>query len=160
MMMERFGKGLHKVRVAVLGLAFKPGTNDFREAPGVKLASMLVSHGATVSTYDPAVDPKAVLRELPEHIRRTLRFCDSPEEACIDTHAIVLATEWPQIVSARWGAISKEMCDPRLLFDGRNALDSDRMTALGFEYIGVGQQPNGKGRNTDAVIVNSVGIST
>ena len=68
-----------------------------------------------------------------------MRLTDSPVETAEGAQAVVLLTEWPQIVRAEWPCIAAAMCPPRLLFDGRNALDAEAMRALGFEYAGIGR---------------------
>ena len=120
------------VGVAVLGLAFKPGTDDVREAPAVDLINALVADGAIVTAYDP---------QATDNARETLpcgvRFAATAEGATIQTQAVVLATEWEECVGADWYDISKQMWPPRLVFDGRNALDPVHMRSLGFRYVGI-----------------------
>lgn len=132
---QRFNGALSGVRVGVLGLAFKPQTDDVRDAPSLSLIRELVDEGVRVLAFDPQANGTA-RRQLPAAVRLT----DSPVEAAEGTQAVVLLTEWPQIVQAEWPCIAAAMCPPRLLFDGRNALDADAMRALGFEYAGVGRQ--------------------
>lgn len=131
---QRFGGALSGVRVGVLGLAFKPETDDVRDAPSLSLICELVDEGVRVLAFDPQANDTA-RRQLPSVVRLT----DSPVEAAEGAQAVVLLTEWPQIVRAEWPCIAAAMCPPRLLFDGRNALDADAMRALGFEYAGVGR---------------------
>ena len=131
---EEFGD-LTGVRVAVLGLAFKPGTDDVREAPSIDLINALVADGAIITAYDPQATRNA-RKELP----CSVRFAGTAEEATAHTQAIVLATEWGECVEADWCEISKRMSPPRLVFDGRNALDPVEIQQLGFRYVGIGQQ--------------------
>lgn len=131
---QRFGGALSGVRVGVLGLAFKPETDDVRDAPSLSLICELVDEGVRVLAFDPQANDTA-RRQLPGAVRLT----DSPVEAAEGAQAVVLLTEWPQIVRAEWPCVAAAMCPPRLLFDGRNALDADAMRALGFEYTGVGR---------------------
>ena len=131
---QRFNGALSGVRVGVLGLAFKPETDDVRDAPSLSLIRELVDEGVQVMAFDPQANDTAC-RQLPAVVRMT----DSPVEAAEQAQAVVLLTEWPQIVRAEWPRIAAAMCTPRLLFDGRNALDADAMRALGFEYAGVGR---------------------
>ena len=132
---QRFNGALNGVRVGVLGLAFKPQTDDVRDAPSLSLIRELVDEGVQVLAFDPQANDTA-RRQLPAAVRLTA----SPVEAVEGAKAAVLLTEWPQIVRAEWPCIAAAMCPPRLLFDGRNALDPGAMRALGFEYAGVGRK--------------------
>ena len=122
------------MKVGVLGLAFKPDTDDVREAPSLDLINVLVGESADVSAYDPVAHDSA-LASLPSSVR----LADDPLDAATDAQALVVVTEWEQIVNANWDEISTRMRPPRFLFDGRNALDPRAMEALGFEYQGVGR---------------------
>ena len=132
---QRFNGALSGVRVGVLGLAFKPETDDVRDAPSLSLIRELVDEGAQVLAFDPQANG-AASRRLPAAVRLTA----SPAEAAEGAQAAVLLTEWPQIVRAEWPCIAAAMRPPRFLFDGRNALDADAMRALGFEYAGIGRR--------------------
>ena len=137
---QRFNGALNGARVGVLGLAFKPETDDVRDAPSLSLIRELVDEGVQVLAFDPQANDTA-RRQLPSFDLRSgaVRLTDSPVEAAEGAQAVVLLTEWPQIVRAEWPCIAAAMCPPRLLFDGRNALDPGAMRALGFEYVGVGR---------------------
>ena len=130
---ERFVR-LSGLKVGVLGLAFKPDTDDVREAPSLDLINALVGEGADVSAYDPVAHDSA-LGSLPPSVR----LADDPLDAANGAQALVVATEWDQIVNASWDDMSRCMRPPRFVFDGRNALDPHDMEALGFEYQGVGR---------------------
>lgn len=131
---SRFPEGLSGVGVGVLGLAFKPGTNDIREAVSLDLIEALVSEGAEVSAFDPQAN-----RAAREALSANIAFCDSPESVARGAQAVLLLTEWDEIVEADWPSIFRLMAAPRFLFDGRNALDAREMIELGFEYAGVGR---------------------
>lgn len=128
---EEFGD-LTGVRVAVLGLAFKPGTGDMREAPAVHLIDRLVAGGAMVPAYDPQATVNA-RKVLPCGVR----FPATAEEATAHTQAVVLTTEWEKCFEADWRQISRRMSPPRLVFHGRNALDRAEVQRLGFRYVGI-----------------------
>jgi UDPglucose 6-dehydrogenase len=130
---QRFGS-VSGLSIGVLGLAFKPHTDDVREAPSLDLIRVLVDHGAKVRAFDPAAarTAKAV---LPSGVE----LMDDLAECARGVQTLVLMTEWPQIVDADWEQLARLMRPPRFLFDGRNALDKKRMLALGFEYSGVGR---------------------
>ena len=138
---ERFNDNLTGRRVAVLGLAFKPNTDDVREAPSMDLIRALVEEGATVSAYDPEAMTAAQL-----HIPESVQLAGSAQAAASQAQAAVLMTEWEQFVTTNWREIARSMRVPRLIFDGRNALDAAEMRRLGFEYIGVGRSGPAEGR--------------
>ena len=130
---ERFVR-LSGLKVGVLGLAFKPDADDVREAPSLDLINVLVGESAEAWAYDPVALDSA-LPNLPSSVR----LANDPLDAASGAQALVVATEWEQIVNANWDDISNRMRPPRFLFDGRNALDPHAMEALGFEYQGVGR---------------------
>jgi UDPglucose 6-dehydrogenase len=117
-------------RVAVLGLAFKPHTDDLREAPSTVLTSRLLAEGADVVAWDPVVDASA----LPHGIE----FAGSASEAIAGADAAVIVTEWPELRDLPWGELRAAMRTP-LVIDGRNHLDADAMRALGFGYEAMGR---------------------
>jgi UDPglucose 6-dehydrogenase len=131
---ERFNGSISGLRVAVLGLAFKPDTDDVREAPALDLIRALSDDGALVSAYDPQANETAR-----RHLPASVVLEDNPVAATEGTQAVALITEWNQIIKADWRTIAGEMRRPRFLFDGRNALDQATMEQLGFEYRGVGR---------------------
>ncbi len=131
---ERFNGGISGLCVAVLGLAFKPDTDDVREAPALDLIRALTDDGATVCAYDPQARDQAR-----RHLPASVALADDPVAATEEAQAAVLMTEWDQIVNADWETIGRGMREPRFLFDGRNALDPVMMERLGFEYRGVGR---------------------
>ncbi|WP_214106570.1 UDP-glucose dehydrogenase family protein [Acrocarpospora catenulata] len=120
------------MRVALLGLTFKPGTDDMREAPSTVLASRLLAEGAEVHCWDPMARPAEV-----EPWRSTLQHV-SPELAVEGADAAIVVTEWPQLKEVDWARAVSMMRRP-LLFDGRNLLNPGAMRALGFTYISVGR---------------------
>jgi UDPglucose 6-dehydrogenase len=123
--------GLHGRTVAMLGLAFKAGTDDVRDSPALGVARRLLAGGAVVRGHDPAAAPNA-LEVLPG-----LSIASAPEDAVRGADAIVIATEWPEYVHLDWAALRAAAAGP-LLIDGRRLLDADSMAALGFRYEAVG----------------------
>ncbi|HMC06036.1 MAG TPA: UDP-glucose/GDP-mannose dehydrogenase family protein [Solirubrobacterales bacterium] len=119
-------------RVALLGLAFKPKTDDMREASSLVLASRLQGEGATVRGYDPVAENRA--RELLPGIE----LLDSPEAALEGADAAILVTEWPEFAELDWESLAKRMKAP-VLIDGRNYLDPERLRGAGFAYEGIGR---------------------
>lgn len=134
-LLERFGGSLRGVRVGLLGLAFKPGTDDVRDAPALDILCALRSEGAEVAAYDPRAMESA-RRQLPDG---SIRFAPDALSASANAQALVIATEWNEIINADWPTIARRMALPRYVFDGRNALDPFEMGKLGFEYRGVGR---------------------
>jgi len=125
---------LKGVKVAVLGLAFKPNTDDVREAPALEIIRVLVELGAEVHAYDPkAMENARVL--LPGGVA----FCNSALEALEGAQAMILVTEWQEFAELPWERVAKLMSKPRFIFDGRNALDGGALMELGFTYRGVGR---------------------
>ena len=119
--------------IAVLGAAFKPGTDDLREAPAMYIARELLAAGATVRIYDPvALD--GVAAELPE-----VELYVDPLEACRDAHAAVVATEWAEIREISADDFMKALAYP-IVVDGRNAFDPDEFIAAGIRYHSVGRR--------------------
>jgi UDPglucose 6-dehydrogenase len=128
--LERHLGELRGKKVALLGLAFKPGTDDMREAPSLVLASRLEAEGAEVTAWDPIVDGKLHLNGVPVS-RSALDVLEGADAA-------VLVTEWPELRELDWAEAGKRMRN-RLLVDGRNMLDPRVMREHGFEYEGIGR---------------------
>jgi UDP-glucose 6-dehydrogenase/intein/homing endonuclease len=125
--------GLVGKRVALLGLAFKPNTDDMREASSLVLSARLNADGATVTAYDPVAEEQA--RKLVTGIT----FADSPLSALRDADAAVLVTEWSELLELDWAEVAEAMSG-HLVIDGRNALDPDAVRAAGLTYEGIGRR--------------------
>ena len=125
---------LKGVKVALLGLAFKPNTDDVREAPALDIARLLVEAGAKVQAYD----PKAMETARPLLPKEVL-LCDSAMDALQGAQAAILVTEWQEFIDLSWKKVARLMAEPRFIFDGRNALDGRALMRLGFKYHGVGR---------------------
>jgi UDPglucose 6-dehydrogenase len=121
--------------VAVLGLAFKPNTDDMREAKSVEVVQLLLAAGARIRAYDPVAMENAK-RLLPAGVT----FSDSPYEAAEGAHAIVLVTEWNEFKYLNLERLRGLLKRPAI-FDGRNLWEPERMRRLGFEYHSVGRKP-------------------
>jgi UDPglucose 6-dehydrogenase len=119
-------------QIAVLGLAFKPNTDDIRFAPSIDLITQMVAEGARVRAYDPQAMEKA--REALPNVE----FSSSAYEAAKDAEALIIATEWEQFSQLDWERIREEMARP-LVLDARNLLSPAEMKARGFEYFSVGR---------------------
>jgi UDPglucose 6-dehydrogenase len=122
---------LRGTTIALLGLAFKPNTDDMREAPSVVIANRLLAEGAYVRGWDPVADGASV---LPPQVE----ICASPEEAVRDADAAVVVTEWPQLRDLARAEVRETMRRP-LIVDGRNVLDPAAARAAGFVYEGIGR---------------------
>jgi UDPglucose 6-dehydrogenase len=118
--------------IALLGVAFKPNTDDIREATSLVLAGRLQSEGAHVRVYDPVAAMRA--RDL----LGGARVCESATDALDGADAAVLVTEWPEFRDLDWDAVRETMRRP-LVVDGRNFLDGDLLRKAGFTYEGVGR---------------------
>ena len=126
-------KHLGKLRgktVALLGLAFKPNTDDLREAPSLVLASRLLAEGAEVRAWDPVADATSLLQGV--------SFCDSVLEAVDGADAAVIVTEWDELRGLASEEVHRAMRRP-LILDGRNLLDPEQARSAGFAYEGIGR---------------------
>jgi UDPglucose 6-dehydrogenase len=119
--------------VGILGLAFKPNTNSVAGSSSVRLAETLVSKGAHVRAYDPVAIPDAKLR-----LNGSVRYCDSAYAAAEGSDALVVGTGWPEFRALDFDRI-KHLLKKPVIVDTKNLLDSSRLRALGFEYVGVGR---------------------
>ncbi len=119
-------------KVALLGLAFKPNTDDMREASSLVLAARLQADGAHVIAFDPIAESEA--RKLMVGVD----FAGSALDALEDADACVLVTEWPEFAELDWGAAAQRM-KGRVVIDGRNFVDPESVRAAGFVYEGIGR---------------------
>jgi hypothetical protein len=120
-------------RVTLLGMAFKPNTDDMREASSLVLCARLQADGAKVTAYDPVAEEQA--RKLVTGVQ----FADSPMDAVAGADAVVLVTEWSELVGLDWGEVAQAMAGG-LVIDGRNALDPAGIAAAGLAYEGIGRR--------------------
>ena len=141
--MARFGADLSGKHFAVWGLAFKPNTDDMREASSRVLLGELLRAGASVAVYDPVATAEAQrvlkldFKDEPELLAR-VRFADSPTDALTGAEALVIVTEWKAFRSPDFAVLKKQLKTP-LIFDGRNLFEPDVMADAGFEYHGIGR---------------------
>ena len=125
--------GLRDRRIALLGLAFKPNTDDTREAPAFVLAGRLIAEGADVVVWDPVAHADGL---------HGVEQVSSVEDAARNADAVVLVTEWPELAEVDWAAVGATMRS-RVFVDGRNMLDPGAMRAAGFRYAAIGRASNG-----------------
>jgi len=116
-------------RIALLGLAFKPNTDDMREAPSRVIAYRLLAEGAEVRAWDPVARPKDLVG---------IEICDTVLETVDGADAAVIVTEWPELSSLASAEVREAMANP-LIVDGRNLLDPAATQAAGFSYEGIGR---------------------
>jgi UDPglucose 6-dehydrogenase len=126
----------------VLGLSFKPDTDDVRFSPALSLARRLILEGAKVKGYDPKAGAFAKMemeRFLASNSLQVDSFeiVESPYMAALGSDLLVVATEWDEFLSLSWERIRGSMRRPAI-FDGRNFLDGGMLRELGFEYVGMG----------------------
>jgi UDPglucose 6-dehydrogenase len=119
--------------VTLLGLAFKPNTDDLREASSLVLAARLQAEGANVTAYDPVAEAGAA------ELMPGVELAPGPLEAAAGADAVVLVTEWDEFAELDWDAVARGM-NGRLLIDGRNALDPETVRAAGLDYEGIGRR--------------------
>jgi len=125
-------------KVALLGLAFKPNTDDMREASSLVLAARLQADGALVSAFDPIAEEEA------RHLMPSgLRFAEGAIDAVTGADAVVLVTEWDEFKQLDWKEVKAAMAGD-VVIDGRNALDGATVTSAGLRYEGIGRRSNGR----------------
>jgi UDPglucose 6-dehydrogenase len=127
---------LHDKTVAALGLSFKPGTDDTRESPSVRIVDRLLSEGAALRLHDPKAMP--LLQKVFPPQEGRLTYCDSPYSAAQNAHALLILTDWPEYKLLDWNQLRATMQLP-LILDGRNLLDPATVRSAGFEYISIGR---------------------
>ena len=135
-LVEKIALALNSVEnkdVGILGLSFKPNTNSVAGSSSVRLAETLVSKGARVRAYDPVAIPEAKIR-----LNGSVKYCDSAYAAAEGVDALVVGTGWPEFRALDFDRIKNLLKKP-LIVDTKNLLDSARLRALGFEYVGVGR---------------------
>jgi UDPglucose 6-dehydrogenase len=119
--------------IAIWGLAFKPGTDDIRDAPSLVLVERLLAVGATIRVYDP---------EAMDNVRaifgNRLVYCQKRDDVLLGSDALAICTEWKQFVHPDFGEMRRVMRHP-VIFDGRNIYNPERMRAAGFTYYSIGR---------------------
>ncbi len=135
-LVTRLGADLTGRRIALWGLAFKPGTDDMREAPSLAIVTALASAGASMVAYDPVAmdEARQAFGSLPQ-----LSYAASPLAAAEGADALLVITEWKEFRSPDFVALHARMRTP-LLFDGRNLYEPADVRSAGFEYFGVGRR--------------------
>jgi UDPglucose 6-dehydrogenase len=130
---QTFSGSLKGKTLTILGLAFKPHTDDLREARSVVLIKTLQRLGAKINAYDPVA-----IANAKKELSRVNYFSD-PYQALKNSYGLLLVTEWPEFKKLNFKQIKKIMAEPNV-FDGRNLFDPRRLQSLGFKYLGIGHQ--------------------
>lgn len=136
---QKSHKNLEGKKLAILGLAFKPNTDDMRDAPSIKIIEKLQELGAQITAYDPQAmeNAKRVLPKINKSFQK-LKYAKDMYDALLGKDALVLVTEWPQFKQIDLAKAKKLLKNP-IIVDGRNAIDDQRAKEMGFEYIGIGR---------------------
>lgn len=129
---KHFEGDLHGKTIGMWGLAFKPETDDMREAPSLVLIDHLLNAGCTVKVYDPVA-----MDECKRKIGDSVIYCNDRYEATLDTDALLLVTEWKEFRIPSWAVLNKMMKQP-VIIDGRNIYDRQQVKESGFHYYNIG----------------------
>lgn len=119
-------------KIAIFGLAFKPKTDDMRDAPSTIIINELQEFGAIIYAFDPVAEENA------KKILKNVNYCDGPYDATKDADALVIVTEWDELRNLDKEKIKESMKTPNVI-DGRNIYEPEEMKSLGFNYIGIGR---------------------
>ena len=128
-----FDGNLKGKKIAMWGLAFKPNTDDMREAPALVLAEKFTSMGAEIFAYDPVA-----MEEAKRRLGDMITLCKSPYDATENADALLLVTEWSEFRVLNYKLLEK--MKQKLIFDGRNIYDPEEVRKFGFEYFGIGRR--------------------
>ncbi len=133
---KALGENIEGKTIAVLGVAFKSGTDDVRESPAIEIINKLLELGAKIKAYDPLAleNAKKVLKNNSD-----ITFCTSPYDAAKGVSALIITTEWPEFKNLNFRRIKSLLKSP-ILIDGRNLIDKDMVKKLGFKYWAVGRK--------------------
>jgi UDPglucose 6-dehydrogenase len=129
-----FGQDLRGTKMAVWGLAFKPRTDDMRDAPSITIIEMLLKHGAKVRAYDPEA-----VRNARKFFGDRIEYAEAVYDVLEGADALLLITEWNEFRRPNFDRMIELMKQP-VVFDGRNVYDPKRMTEMGFVYYGIGRK--------------------
>jgi UDPglucose 6-dehydrogenase len=127
---------LNDKTIGVLGLAFKPNTDDTRESPALEIIHLLQNEGAYIKAYDPQAMENAA------RVVQKVELCDNPYQVAENADGLLLATHWNEFKQLDFARIYQIMKHP-ILLDGRNLWDAEQLKSLGFKYMGVGRAVNG-----------------
>ena len=117
------------------GLAFKPNTDDFREAPALSIIDALISAGATVTAYDPEAIPNVKVQ-----IGDKIKYAVNQYHALEEASALIIATEWSEFRTPDFDLMEQKLNQNKIVFDGRNLFDLPKMNELGYHYESIGRK--------------------
>jgi UDPglucose 6-dehydrogenase len=131
---KEYGTALQGKTAAIWGLAFKPNTDDIREAPALEIIAELRAQGVQVNAYDPEAMPnvKALLGE-------DIRFCENPYDAVQGADFLIIATEWPEFRTPDFNKLGAAL-KSKVIFDGRNVFETETMRKHGYRYVSIGRE--------------------
>jgi UDPglucose 6-dehydrogenase len=129
-----FNNELRGKKIAFWGLAFKPNTDDIREAPALYLIEAILSEGATIAAFDPEA-----MQNVKQLVGDRISFVENQYEALQDADALVIATEWSEFRTPNFDRISS-LLKNKVIFDGRNLFDLNKMGDLGYHYVSIGRK--------------------
>jgi UDPglucose 6-dehydrogenase len=132
---KHFGGDLKGKRIAIWGLAFKPQTDDIREAPALTLIEQLLADGCTIAVHDPEA-----VANVRQEFGDKIQYCKQPYEALDGADALAIMTEWKQYQRPDFAQLKKRLKTP-LIFDGRNVFEVSMMREQGFQYYSIGRAP-------------------
>jgi len=130
---NHFGKRLNGKKIALWGLAFKPDTDDIREAPALYIIDELLKDGVNISAYDPEA-----MNNVKKQLGSKIHFAEGPYEALEKADALIIATEWSVFRTPEFDTMSRKM-NAKIIFDGRNLYDPAKMEEMGFYYSSIGR---------------------
>lgn len=133
-LLNHFGKDLNNITIGIWGLAFKPNTDDIREAPALYILQKLLDHGATIKAYDPEA-----MKNIRAHFGEQIQLVNDAYEAIIGVDALVIITEWSVFRTPNFEVMKSLMKQP-VIFDGRNLYEVDYMEEKGFYYESIGRR--------------------
>jgi len=131
---EEMLSGVKNKKIAVLGLSFKPNTDDMREAPSIGIINALVNKGAIIKAYDPVA-----IENAKTIFGKAISYCKNPYETVRDYDALVFLTEWPEFFDLDFKKI-KKLLKGHIIIDGRNIFDPQEIKKLGFNYYSIGRK--------------------
>ncbi|MCX8478983.1 MAG: UDP-glucose/GDP-mannose dehydrogenase family protein [Chitinophagales bacterium] len=131
--LAHFGGSVKGKKIGIWGLAFKPNTDDIREAPAINIINALLDAGATIAAYDPAGMPN-----MKEKFGNRIEFTDDQYAAIQNADALAILTEWNEFRTPDFNEITK-LLNAKVVFDGRNVLSIDQMKELGYTYYSIGR---------------------
>lgn len=141
--------GLKGKRIGLLGLAFKPNTDDMRDAPSIDIAAGLLKAGASVRAYDPIA-----MEEAKEDIHPDVEMVSDPYSLAEGMDALIVVTEWNEFKNLDLERVRDSMSEP-ILLDGRNIYEPERIKGLGFRYRGVGRGYNGSAEESQGEVLRA-----